>query len=59
MLHHKPASHTFKTELICIVDTLNNGSLVYRAGERNWMLKMPPLHGLKLAFERLYLRAYS
>jgi sulfide:quinone oxidoreductase len=58
VLNHKPASHTFKTELICIVDSLNNGSLVYRSPKRSLMMKMPPLHWIKLAFEQYYLKAY-
>jgi len=59
VLNHQPAEHTFKTELICIVDTLNNGSLVYRDEKRGLMMKMPPLHWAKLAFEKIYLRAYK
>ncbi|MDJ0832601.1 MAG: FAD-dependent oxidoreductase [Gammaproteobacteria bacterium] len=59
VLSLKPARHTFKTELICIVDTLTNGSLVYRDPKRGLMMKMPPLHWLKVAFEKIYLRAYT
>ncbi|MBC8212581.1 MAG: FAD-dependent oxidoreductase [Gammaproteobacteria bacterium] len=55
----KKARHTFKTELICIIDSLNNGSLVYRGAKRGFMMKMPPLHWVKLWFERLYLRPYG
>ncbi len=58
VLNHKPARARFKTELICIVDTLTSGSLVYRSGKRSLMLKMPPLHWLKLFFEKFYLRAF-
>ncbi len=58
VLQHKPATHTFKTELICIVDSLDNGSLVYRSPKRSLMMKMPPLHWAKLAFEKMYLKAY-
>ncbi len=50
--------HTFKTELICIIDTLTNGSLVYRDEKRGFMMKMPPLHWLKKWYERLYLKEY-
>ncbi len=57
-LAHKPPSHTFKTELICIVDSLTNGSLVYRSPKRSLMMKMPPLHWAKEAFEKLYLKEY-
>lgn len=52
-------THTFKTELICIVDTLTNGSLVFRNQKRGFMMKMPPLHWAKVLFEKLYLKAYS
>jgi sulfide:quinone oxidoreductase len=50
--------HTFKTELICIIDTLTNGSLVYRSEKRGFMMKMLPLHWLKKWYERLYLKEY-
>lgn len=58
VLAHKPPTHTFKTELICIVDSLNNGSLVYRSPKRSLMMKMPPLHWAKRAFEKIYLKEY-
>ena len=58
VLAHKPPSHTFKTELICIVDSLTNGSLVYRSPKRSLMMKMPPLHWAKRAFEKIYLKEY-
>jgi sulfide:quinone oxidoreductase len=58
LLQLKQPCHTFKTELICIVDTLTNGSMVYRGERRSFMMKMPPLHWLKRLFERAYLRAY-
>ncbi len=51
--------HTFKTELICIVDTLTSGSLVYRGPKHNLMLmKMAPMHWAKKLFEKMYLKAY-
>ena len=59
VLQQKPARHTFKTELICIVDTLTGGSLVYRGEKRSLMIKMRPMHWAKKWFERLYLRAYQ
>ncbi len=58
VLAHKPPTHSFKTELICIVDSLNNGSLVYRSPKRSLMMKMPPLHWAKRAFEKIYLKEY-
>lgn len=53
------ATHTFKPELICIVDTLDSGILVYRDPKRSYLLpKMRLFHWLKLAFEWYYLRAF-
>lgn len=57
-IHLMKPRHTFKTELICIIDTLTNGSLVYRNEKRGLMMKMPPLHWLKKWYERLYLNDY-
>ncbi len=54
----RPQTHSFKTELICIVDTLNSASLVYRDPKRAFMLGLPPLHWMKVLFEWWYLRAY-
>lgn len=59
VLQLKKVRHTFKTELICIVDTLTNGSLVYRGPKRSFMMKMPPMHWAKILFEKFYLKAYS
>jgi sulfide:quinone oxidoreductase len=52
-----PASTRFKPELICIVDTLDKGILVYRDEKRAFVL--PPcrlMHWAKRVFERIYLR---
>ena len=49
----------FKVELVCIVDALDQGTLIWRTEQRNLLL--PPtrlLHWAKRAFERLYLRRY-
>jgi sulfide:quinone oxidoreductase len=47
----------FKSELVCVVDTLDKGMLVYRSERRNLVLPaLRPLHWAKRAFERLYLR---
>lgn len=55
----KAATHTFKPELICIVDTLHSGILVYRDSKRAQLLpKLPVFHWLKRGFEWNYLRAY-
>jgi sulfide:quinone oxidoreductase len=58
VLQHKKPRHTFKTELICIVDSLNNASMVYRSPKRSFMMKMPPLHWAKVLFEKFYLKTY-
>ncbi len=55
----KAATHTFKFELMCIIDSLNKGSMVFRNEKRTLML--PPLRLLHLSkrfFEWWYLRAY-
>lgn len=51
--------HAFRTELVCIIDSLDRGLPVVRTGGRAWAL--PPLramHWLKAAFESHYLRQY-
>ncbi|HMN75987.1 MAG TPA: FAD-dependent oxidoreductase [Burkholderiaceae bacterium] len=54
-----PAMATFKTELVCIVDAVDQGSLVYRTAERNMLVpNLHVLHLAKRAFEWKYLRAY-
>jgi sulfide:quinone oxidoreductase len=53
----KSASEKFKVELICIVDTLDKGILVYRSEKRGIVLPaMRPMHWAKSLFEKLYLR---
>lgn len=54
-----PATHGFKVELMCIIDALDEGTLVYRNQQRQTVL--PPtrlMHWTKRAFERRYLRQY-
>ncbi len=58
VLQLKKPRHTFKTELICIVDFLSSASMVYRDPKRSFMMKMPPLHWAKVAFEKFYLKEY-
>ena len=55
----RPASATFKVELMCIIDALAHGTLVYRSANRQIIL--PPSrfwHWMKRGFEGLYLRKY-
>jgi sulfide:quinone oxidoreductase len=55
----RPASAGFRVELMCIVDGLSQGTLVWRTPERNVIL--PPsrlFHWIKRGFEWLYLRKY-
>jgi len=52
------ANHSFKVELICIVDSLNSGIMVYRDLKRGWHFKNPLFHWAKRLFEWRYLRAY-
>jgi sulfide:quinone oxidoreductase len=55
----RPVTHTFKSELLCIVDTRKSGIFVARSEHRNVIL--PPsvlFHWAKRVFEWLYLRKY-
>lgn len=55
----RPATTEFKPELICIMDTLTSGMLVYRNARVNLVLpRLKPLHWLKRYFEGHYLKAY-
>ena len=55
----RAAVATFKTELVCIVDSIDRGSLVYRSADRNVLMpSLRALHWTKRLFEWNYLRAY-
>jgi sulfide:quinone oxidoreductase len=55
----KTASHTFKAELICIVDTRTSGMLVARSPSKNLVLPaFVGFHWAKRLFEWNYLRQY-
>ena len=55
----RPADQTFKTELVCIVDSLDKGMLVSRTEKRSLMLPPSRLgHWSKRLFEQWYLREY-
>jgi len=54
----KPVTETFRWELICIIDMLDRGVLVFRNEKRQFVL--PPcrlMHWAKRLFEWWYLRA--
>lgn len=54
----RPESHGFRTELLCIVDSLDNGTLVYRGERRSFHFRAPPMHWAKGFFEWHYLRTF-
>ncbi len=55
----RPESATFKTELLCIIDTLTGGKLVWRTPARTVSLPyLRPMHWAKAHFERRYLKQY-
>ncbi|CCQ75006.1 NAD(P)/FAD-dependent oxidoreductase [Magnetospira sp. QH-2] len=52
-------SETFRVELICIVDSIDKGTMVYRDAKRNLMLPMAALgHWSKRWFESHYLKEF-
>ena len=54
----KPTTE-FKSELVCIVDTMKSGILVYRSPARNFVSPQTRLfHWAKRAFEKQYVMAY-
>jgi sulfide:quinone oxidoreductase len=58
-LDGKQASARFKIELICIVDTIDKGILVYRDLKHSWLLPSSRLfHWAKRYFEGHYLKAF-
>jgi len=55
----KPSQTTFKVELVCIIDAIDHGTLVYRTPTRNLILPSSRLfHWAKRGFEWMYLRQY-
>lgn len=55
----RPVSATFRTELICIIDSLDAGTLVYRDSKRVLVLPGGRLfHWMKRFFEWYYVRQY-
>jgi sulfide:quinone oxidoreductase len=58
-LQGRAANATFKVELICIVDAIDHGTLIWRTPDRNWLLPSTRLlHWAKRGFEWNYLRHY-
>ncbi|KRA46494.1 FAD-dependent oxidoreductase [Pseudoxanthomonas sp. Root630] len=58
-LRGEPANHGFNTELVCIVDSLDSGLLIYRSESRTFTSPHSRmLHWLKRKFEDRYLKAY-
>lgn len=58
-LRGEPAEATFKVELVCIVDALDQGMLVARNEKRAVVLPRSRLfHWMKRGFEQMYLRRY-
>jgi sulfide:quinone oxidoreductase len=58
-LQGRGTNETFKVELVCIVDAIDRGTLIWRTPARNGLL--PParlFHWAKRAFEWNYLRQY-
>jgi sulfide:quinone oxidoreductase len=50
--------NTFRTELICIIDSNTTGTMVYRDPKRSLQMKGKPFHWAKSLFEWNYLRPY-
>ncbi|MHB8250746.1 MULTISPECIES: NAD(P)/FAD-dependent oxidoreductase [Acidithiobacillus] len=57
-LQGKAADDTFRSELICIVDTLDSGIMVYRSPNHASILPNSLWHAAKVAFEWRYLLHY-
>ena len=57
-LDGKAVTATFKVELICIVDSLDKGILVFRNMKRTIVLPCKLFHYAKRFFEWMYLRPY-
>lgn len=58
-LHGEAATATFKVELLCIIDAIDRGTLVFRNARRQIILPSSRLfHWAKRFFEGAYLRKY-
>ncbi len=54
----RKATRQFRVELVCIVDSLNSGTLIYRSETRNFLFKNSLMHNAKAFFEGRYLARY-
>jgi sulfide:quinone oxidoreductase len=58
-LHGQTPNATFKVELICIIDAIDHGTLVWRTLQHNLILPSSRMfHWIKRWFESAYLRKY-
>ncbi len=58
VMHGEEAIHTFRVELLCIIDTLDDGILVLRTFKRNIIFRMKLFHPLKNLYEWWFLRRF-
>ncbi len=58
-LNSKAIRATFKAELVCIIDTLDNGILVYRSENWKFLFASRLFHSVKKFFEWWYLRQFT
>jgi|GEM_PF-4873787 len=54
----QPQTHTFCTALMCIIDSLDSGGLVFRNERRNFQFRASPLHWGKSRLEKRYLKPH-
>ncbi len=57
-LQSQPADKAFRAELVCIVDTMDSGIMVFRNKDHASVLPNPLWHAAKMAFEWRYLLHY-
>lgn len=56
-LNNIKANNSFEWELMCIIDTLDGGTLVYRSEKHSFVISSYLLHWAKRIFEKLYIIA--
>ena len=57
-LNDNAEDNKFKNELICIIDSVTSGTLVFRDEKKNFMLPCRVFHWAKVFFEKMYLKGY-